>query len=66
LIGLILVAIGAILEWAVNVSTTSVNIHAIGWILMLVGLIVFLVEMLIYGSSLAFWRRTDDRIDRRY
>ena len=46
--GLVLFAIGAIMRFAVSVTTTGFNIHAIGVILMIVGGIAFLV-------SLAFW-----------
>ena len=43
-----LFAVGAILRFAVNVSTNGFNIHAVGVILMLVGIIGALI-------SLAFW-----------
>jgi hypothetical protein len=45
---LVIFAIGAILRFAVAVTTTSFNIHSIGVILMIVGGIGFLI-------SLAFW-----------
>lgn len=47
-VSLILIAAGAILTWAVNVSVSGVDLTAIGVILMVVGAIGFLV-------SLAFW-----------
>ena len=34
---LILIAIGAILRWAVSASTSGVNIHSVGLILLIVG-----------------------------
>jgi hypothetical protein len=45
---LVLFAVGAVLRFAVSVTTTGFNIHAIGIILMIVGAIGFLL-------SLAFW-----------
>lgn len=45
---LIVFAVGAVLRFAVSVTTTGFNIHAIGLILMIVGGIGFLL-------SLAFW-----------
>ena len=49
-VSLILVAAGAILTWAVNASVSGLNIHTIGVILMVVG-IVGLVLSLIFWSS---------------
>jgi hypothetical protein len=48
-ISLILVAFGAILTWAVNSSGGSVDPQVVGVILMVIGIIVF-------GISLALWR----------
>jgi hypothetical protein len=45
---LVVFAVGAILRFAVTVTTTSFNVHTIGVILMIVGGIGFLI-------SLAFW-----------
>ena len=47
-IGLVLTAAGAILIWAVNVTSSSVNIHAVGWVLLVVGIVGIVL-------SLAFW-----------
>jgi Domain of unknown function (DUF6458) len=47
-VGLILIAVGAILAWAVHVSTSGVNLHTVGYILLVVGIVGCLV-------SLAFW-----------
>jgi hypothetical protein len=46
--GLILTAVGAILAWAVTASANGVNIHAVGYILLVVGIVGMLM-------SLAFW-----------
>jgi hypothetical protein len=45
---LVIFAVGAILRFAVTVTTTSFNVHSIGVILMIVGGIGFVI-------SLAFW-----------
>ena len=47
-VSLILIAVGAILTWAVDVHTNGLNVNAVGVILMIVGLIGFVL-------SLAFW-----------
>jgi hypothetical protein len=47
-VSLILIAVGAILTWAVNATASGVNITAVGVILMVVGLVGLLI-------SLAFW-----------
>lgn len=47
-----LIAIGAILRFAVHVSTTGFSLHTIGLILMIVGAIG-LVASLLMGSMLA-------------
>ena len=49
-VSLILIAAGAILTWAVNATVTGINIHGVGVILMVVGL-VGLVLSLVFWSS---------------
>lgn len=46
---LILIAVGAILEWAVSVSTSGFNLHTIGIILMIVGAIGLITSLFIWG-----------------
>ena len=38
-VSLLLVAAGAILIWAVSWTTSGVNIHTVGWILFIVGIV---------------------------
>jgi hypothetical protein len=72
-VGIFLVAVGAILTWAVNVTTTGVDLQAVGVILMLVGGVGILLSM-IFWSSWGGGRRTqitettttDPRYDPRY
>ena len=49
-VSIVLIAAGAILAWGVNASVSGLNIHTIGVILMVVG-IVGLVLSLIFWSS---------------
>jgi uncharacterized membrane protein len=43
---LILIAVGAILRWAVSATTSGVNIHTVGLILLIVGGIGFVISVL--------------------
>jgi hypothetical protein len=47
---LVLLAIGAILDFAVNVNTPGFNVHTVGVVLMVVGALGVLL-------SLVFWNR---------
>jgi hypothetical protein len=51
-VGIFLTAIGAILAFAVSATVSGVNIHTVGWILMIVG-IAGVVLSLIFWSSWA-------------
>ena len=51
-IGLILMAVGAILTWAVKDTSDAINLDAVGVILMIVGAIGFLLSMMFWSS---FW-----------
>ncbi|HWD70187.1 MAG TPA: hypothetical protein VG293_08310 [Solirubrobacteraceae bacterium] len=43
---LILIAVGAVLRWAISATTSGVNIHTIGLILLIVGGIGFVISLL--------------------
>jgi uncharacterized membrane protein YidH (DUF202 family) len=61
---LFLIAIGAVLRFAVNVSTRGFNINTIGLILIIVGIVGMLISLL----SMTLWsdhRRDVVRRDRR-
>src|SRR3954451_4867500 len=49
-VGLILIAFGAILTWAVDASVSGLNVTAVGVILMIVGLLVVILDF--------FWWRS--------
>ena len=61
-VSLILIAVGAVLAFAVNQSSdASVNVHAVGWILMGVGLIGLLLALLWWerwGPGYWGWHRS--------
>ena len=49
-ISLILIAIGAIITFATNVHASGVNLDVVGWILMGVGLVGFLLSLVMFDS----------------
>ena len=49
-VGIFLAAIGAILIWAVNTDVSGVNIHTIGWILLIVGIAGVVLSMIFWSS----------------
>ena len=53
---LILAAIGAALIWAVNATVSGVNIHTIGIILLIVGVIGFATSIFFWSSWGGFGR----------
>lgn len=60
---LVLLAIGAVLRWAVTATTTGVNLHTVGVILMIIGAIGFVVSlywMLVVSDSVR-----NDTVSRR-
>jgi hypothetical protein len=49
-VSMILVAVGAVLIWAVHVSTNGFNLHTIGWILLIVGAVGALLSLIFWSS----------------
>ena len=58
-VSLLLIAAGAILVWGVNGHVAGVNEHAIGWILMIVGLVGLILSMIFWSSwaGPGYWSR---------
>ena len=56
-ISLILIAFGAILTWAVNSTSSSIDVNVVGVVLMVVGLVVFLISIVLWRSwwGAGFW-----------
>jgi hypothetical protein len=49
-VSLILIAVGAVLAWAVNVSTSGVDVNAVGVILLIVGIVGAILSMVFWSS----------------
>ena len=60
-IGLVLIAFGAILTWAVDAEVNGLNVTAVGVILLVVGIVVLILDLLWWRSwtwySAGPWRR---------
>jgi hypothetical protein len=57
--GIVLFVIGAILEFAVNITVSWIDLHLVGYILMIAGAVVFVL-----GLIFAFRRRKTITTDR--
>jgi hypothetical protein len=53
---LLLSAVGAILLWAVNVTASGINVHMIGAILLVVGIIGFVLSLFFWSTWGGFGR----------
>ena len=60
-VSILLIAVGAILAWAVHVSTSGFNLHTIGYILLIVGAIGALLSLIFWSS----WGGVGGPADRR-
>ncbi len=49
-VSMILIAVGAILVWAVDTTVSGIEIHTIGWILLAVGAIGALLSLIFWSS----------------
>ena len=49
-VSLILIAVGAILAFAVNTEVSGIEIETIGWILLVVGIIGAILSMIFWSS----------------
>ena len=79
-VSLLLIAGGAILAFAVDATSTAVNIHAVGWILMAAGLVGLVLSLILWDSWAGggYWHRSAppapstrrtvvrEDVDRRY
>ena len=65
-VSIFLIAGGAILAFAVNTAVSGVNIHTIGWILLVVGIVGLVLSMIFWSSWAgpgAFTRRRTTVVD---
>jgi hypothetical protein len=47
---MILIAAGAILIWAVNATVSGIELHTIGWILLIVGAVGAFLSLIFWSS----------------
>jgi len=62
---ILLIAVGAILRFAVNVTTSGFNIHTIGVILMIVGVLGLVISLFFWSSWGGFGGGGGYRRERR-
>jgi Domain of unknown function (DUF6458) len=60
-VSLLLVAAGAILVWAVNATVSGIEVHTIGWILLIVGAAGALLSLVFWSSWGGFGGPADRR-----
>ena len=67
-VGLILTAVGAILAWAVTASPNGVNVHTVGYILLVVGIVGALLSLIFWSSwaGPGYFTRRERVVDDRY
>lgn len=70
-VSLLLIAVGAILTWAVTTDAEGIDVQVVGVILMIVGLVGFVLTLLFWQSwwGPRYWRRSayvDDAAPRGY
>ena len=66
-VSLILIAVGAVLAWAVHVDTNGFNVHTIGYILLVVGIIGALLSMVFWSTwaGPGYWSRRRTYVEDR-
>ena len=66
-VSLFLIAVGAILTWAVTATTNGLDVNTVGVILMIVGAIGLLMSMLFWSSFAPFGGQRDTYVrEERY
>ena len=63
-VSILLIAAGAILRWAVTATTTGINLHTVGIILFIVGIVGAVLSMAFWSSWGGFRRETLVRDNR--
>ena len=58
---LVLSAVGAILIWAVNASSSGFNVHTAGIILLVIGIIGFLISLMFWSTWGGFGSARENR-----
>jgi Domain of unknown function (DUF6458) len=63
-VSLLLIAVGAVLAFAVNATVSGLEVHTVGWILLAVGAFGALLSLL-FWSSWGGWGAADGARGRR-
>jgi hypothetical protein len=64
-VSLFLIAVGAILAFAVDATVQGLDVPTVGWILMVIGGIGFLLSLVFRASWGGFGRRRDVVVEQR-
>jgi len=49
-LGLLMTAAGAVLIWAVNYTSSDVNLHTVGWVLFVIGIVGIALSLIFWQS----------------
>ena len=63
-VSLLLIAVGAILIWAVDVTVSGIELVTVGWILLVVGAVGALLSMIFWSSWGGVRRERDEVVYR--
>jgi hypothetical protein len=63
-VGIFLMALGAIMAFAMQATTPGINVHTLGIILLVIGVVVVLYSLW-FGSKLSAWGRRRIVVRRR-
>lgn len=61
--GIVLLALGAILTFALDVDVSGINLQVVGWILMIVGALGIVLELAVWGPRQRRVTRNDSYAD---
>ena len=64
-VSLILIAVGAVLAFAIHASTSGFNVHTVGIILLVVGIVGVLISMMFWSSWGGFGHRDTTVVEHR-
>jgi hypothetical protein len=64
-VSLLLIAVGAILAFAVSDTSNAINVHAVGWIVMAAGFVGLLLSLIMWDTWAGggYWRRRTAYVD---
>lgn len=65
-VSIFLIAVGAILAFAVTAEVSGVDVQAVGWILLVVGILGLVLSMIFWSSwgGPAYWSRRRTYVDQ--